>query len=243
VARLHRKPKHEAHENHERYLITYADMITLLLVFFIVLFSISNADKEKFLQISTSLREAFRVDVLSVPDTANGGPSSLESDPRFMTYLSVRAQVATMINRLQIPSADADVELTSEGIIIHLSEAVLFPPGESALRPEGQRVLDELANIIGPLPNQVRVEGNTDNVQPPEGVALDNWELSALRSVATVRYLTDMQQIAPERLAAVGYGQFRPRGDNATLDGRRQNRRVDFVIIQRDPANGSIIEP
>src|SRR4051812_3967577 len=116
MARLHKKPKHVAHENHERYLITYADMITLLLVFFIVLFSISNADKDKFLRVSTSIKEAFHVDVLSQSPDGGGGGDTVTNDPRFMDYLSVRGQVESMAQRLQVAASDVDVELTGEGI-------------------------------------------------------------------------------------------------------------------------------
>lgn len=244
MARLHKKHKHVAHENHERYLITYADMITLLLVFFIVLFSISNADKDKFLRVSTSIKEALHVNVLTQDVEGGGGGNNLEADPRFMEYLSVRSQVESMTQQLQVAAEDVDVELTRDGIVIHLSEAVLFPPGDAQLRPEGLKVLDQLAGILAQLPNEVRVEGHTDNVQPPEISAADNWELSAKRAVVTVRYLTTIKDLPPERFSAVGYGQYRPRGDNNTLDGRRKNRRVDFVIVQRDPNDlNSVTQP
>lgn len=243
MARMHKKVKHEEHENHERYLVTYADMITLLLVFFIVLFSISNADKEKFIRLASGLHDAFNVDVLSTENQGAGGPASMETDPRFSTYLSIRGQVARITSRMQLTNEDASVELTSEGIVIHLSEAVLFPPGDATLRPDGLRVLDALATVIGPLPNQVRVEGHTDNVTPTGGEISDNWTLSVLRSVAVVEYLTDVHSIVPERLAAAGYGQYRPIGDNETVEGRRLNRRVDFMIIEREIMDFSTFNP
>jgi chemotaxis protein MotB len=238
MARMHKKHKHVAHENHERYLVTYADMITLLLVFFIVLFAISNADKEKYIQLSSSLRDAFHVDVLADSNQhAAGGKSSLEHDTRFMTFLSVRGQVAQISQRLQLTDQDMSVELATDGIVIHLSDAVLYPPGDTQLRPEGAAVLDQIAAIVGPLPNELRVEGHTDNVPPEGGVLRDNWDLSVLRAVSCVEYLTGVHSIAPERMSAVGYGEFRPRGDNTTLDGRRLNRRVDFLIVERNIMN------
>jgi chemotaxis protein MotB len=241
MARLKRKPRHEAHENHERYLITYADLITLLLVFFIVMFSISNADKQKFLRVSTSLREAFHVDVLAKPDQSLGGPSSLENDPRFMTYLSIRGQVAALVSRMALSPDNVDVEMNSEGIVIHLNEAILFPPGEAQLRPDALAVLDSVAQILQEVPNQIRVEGHTDNVAPANTSIQDNWELSTMRAVTTVRYLTDVQQITPERLAAVGFGEFRPRAENDTLEGRRKNRRVDIVIVERSVVDNNVV--
>lgn len=229
MARLRRRSG--GHENQERWLLTYADLITLLLVFFIVLYSISKADSDKFQRFSSSVQAAFNVNVTANPP-APSGYSGLENDPRFMSYLTIRSQVMALIGRLALGSDAANVELTSEGIVIHISDSVLFPPGEAQLRPDATRVLDGLASIIGPLPNQIRIEGHTDNVPPTDSRYPDNWTLSAMRAVSAIRYLTDLRGIPPQRLAAVGYGEFRPLADNSTLEGRRKNRRVDFVIVQ-----------
>ena len=229
-----RRQRHheEEHENLERWLITYADLITLLLVFFVVMYSISQADLAKFRQVASSLRAAFNLDVLTAPPPGQSMVTPLEQDPRFNAYLSVRAQVASLFTRLGLDRQGAEVELTSEGIVIHLSDAILFPPGQADLRPEAQRVLDGIAAIIEPLPNPIRVEGHTDSTPPPPGSYPDNWELSAMRAVNTVRYLTDVAGLPPQRLSAAGYGEFRPRASNETVEGRRKNRRVDIVIVQ-----------
>jgi len=233
-----RSRHHEGeHENLERWLITYADLITLLLIFFVVMYSISQADLAKFRQVASSLRAAFNLDVLQAPPPGQSVMTPLEQDPRFNTYLSVRAQVASLFTRLGLDRQSVEVELTSEGIVIHLSDAVLFPPGQAELRPEAQRVLDGIAAIVEPLPNPVRVEGHTDNTPPPSGTYPDNWELSAMRAVNTVRYLTDVAGLSPQRLSATGYGEFRPRASNDTLEGRRKNRRVDIVLLH--PAVGN----
>jgi chemotaxis protein MotB len=236
MARMHKKHKHVAHENHERYLITYADMITLLLVFFIVLFAISNADKEKYIKLSTGLSEAFtdNVNVLAGQYDYEGSAPSIEADPRFSTFLAVRGQIAQMTQRMQLREDQLSVEMSTDGIVIHLSDEVLFPPGTIELRPEGAAILDEIAAIVGPLPNETRVEGHTDNVAPEGDVARDNWDLSVLRAVSCVEYLTTVHQIEPARMSAAGYGEFRPLGDNTTIEGRRQNRRVDFLIVERN---------
>ncbi len=232
MARRRGKHHEGEHENLERWLITYADLITLLLIFFVVMYSISRADLEKFQQVATSLRAAFNLEVLTAPTPSQSIVSPLEQDPRFNAYLSVRAQVGSLFTRLGLDRQDVEVELTSEGIVIHLSDAVLFPPGQAELRPEAQRVLDGIAAILQPLPNHVRIEGHTDNTPPPSGPYPDNWELSAMRAVNTVRYLTLVAGLPPERLSAVGYGEFRPRAPNDTVEGRRKNRRVDIVIVQ-----------
>ncbi len=232
MARRRGKHHEGEHENLERWLITYADLITLLLIFFVVMYSISRADLAKFQQVATSLRAAFNLDVFTAPAPSQSMVTPLEQDPRFNAYLSVRAQVGGLFTRLGLDREDVEVELTSEGIVIHLSDAVLFPPGQAELRPEAQRVLDGIAAIVESLPNHIRIEGHTDNTPPPPGPYPDNWELSAMRAVNTVRYLTTVAGLPPERLSAAGYGEFRPRAPNDTVEGRRKNRRVDIVIVQ-----------
>lgn len=218
-----------AEASSERWLVTYADLITLLLVFFVVMYSISKADSAKFQRFSTSVQQAFRVDVMEPGQPL--GPSLAEQDFRFMSYLSIRGQIAALVQRYDLGMDAADVELTSEGIVIHLSDAVLFPPGEAQLRPEAHRVLAGIAAIVGPMPFPVRVEGHTDNVPPASPNYPDNWALSTMRAVSTVRYLSDIQGVPAERLVAVGYAEHRPRADNSTLEGRRKNRRVDLVVV------------
>lgn len=231
---MRRRSRHHEgeHENLERWLVTYADLITLLLIFFVVMYSISRADLAKFQQIATSLRAAFNLDVLSAPLPAQSAVTPLEQDPRFTAYLSVRAQVASLFTRLGLDQQGAEVELTTEGIVIHLSDAVLFPPGQAQLRPDALRILDGLAAILEPLQTPIRVEGHTDNTPPPSSLYPDNWELSAMRAVNTVRYFTDVANLPPQRFSAAGYGEFRPRASNDTVEGRRKNRRVDIVILQ-----------
>lgn len=228
--RRRREAEGEGGAGHERWLISYADLITVLLVFFIVLYSISQADAAKFQRFSSSVQAAFNVEVTR--PSAPSGHSGIENDPRFMSYLTIRAQISALLGRLQLDADQATVELTREGIVIHVSDSLLFAPSDAQLRPEAARLLDGLAAIIGPLPTEVRIEGHTDNVPPAGDRYPDNWTLSVLRAVAAVRYLTDRQGVPPERLSAVGHGPYRPVADNGTLEGRRQNRRVDFVIVQ-----------
>jgi chemotaxis protein MotB len=123
------------------------------------------------------------------------------------------------------------VELTNEGIVISLDDTVLFPPGSADLRPQALLVLDNVADIIGPLPNEIRVEGHTDATPPDPLKYSSNWELSAARSVNVVRYLTAGAHVPPERISAAAYAEFRPLVQDDSLEGRRLSRRVSFVII------------
>jgi chemotaxis protein MotB len=225
-----RRAKQVEHIDQGRWLATYADLMNLLLIFFIILFAVSKTDAIKYQQITFSLQRAFNVDVMqggepgSIGETDNG-------DTRFNEYLSVRAQIASLEAASTVASDSIAVELTNEGIVIHLDEAVLFPPGSAELRPEAMEVLESMADILGPLPNEVRVEGHTDASQPDPLEYSSNWELSAARAVNVVRYLTAGAHIPPERISAAAYGEFRPRSEGDNLEGRRMNRRVSFVIV------------
>src|SRR5690606_29726094 len=139
----------------------------------------SNADLEKFQQLSQSMQQAFRTQPVPLSD-GGGTRAVLEEDPRFMAYLSVRAQVQGIVGRHGLHVDDATVDFHPEGIVIRLADGVLFPPGEVQLRPSAYPILEDVAAIIGPLPNQIRIEGHTDNVAPVDSRYPDNWVLSSL---------------------------------------------------------------
>jgi len=213
-----------------RWLATYADLMNLLLIFFIIMFAISKTDAIKYQQITFSLQRAFNLDVLQ-----GGEPGSIgevdQGDSRFSEYLSIRSQITALEALSTVSPESVSVDLTSEGIVIHMEESVLFPPGSAELRPGAMEVLDAVADILGPLPNEIRVEGHTDDTMPDPLEYSTNWELSATRAVNVVRYMTSNTFIPPERLAAAGYGEYRPRSNEDSLEGRRLNRRVSFVIV------------
>ncbi|MEZ4520598.1 MAG: flagellar motor protein MotB [Thermomicrobiales bacterium] len=225
-----RKPKAAEHVDQGRWLATYADLMNLMLIFFIILFAVSKTDAIKYQQITFSLQRAFNVDVLQ-----GGEPGSIgdvdQGDTRFSEYLTIRSQIASLESVNSVPLESVAVELTAEGIVIHMDDAVLFPPGSAELRPDAMVVLDNVADVLGPLPNEIRVEGHTDDTQPDPLEWSSNWELSAERSVNVVRYLTSGASIPPERISAAAYGEFRPRVEDDTVEGRRLNRRVSFVIV------------
>ncbi len=225
-----RKVKQEEHVDQGRWLATYADLMNLLLIFFIILFAVSKTDAIKYQQITFSLQRAFNVDVLQGGEPGSIGDVSA-GETRFQEFLSIRSQIESLEAVNSTSTESVTVELTNEGIVIHMEDSVLFPPGSAELRPEALRVLDGVADVLGPLPNEVRVEGHTDDTTPDPLEYSSNWELSTDRAVNVVRYLTAGAHMPPERLAAAGYGEFRPRSQEDTVEGRRMNRRVSFVIV------------
>ncbi len=237
------KRKHdEAHENEERWLVTYADMITLLMVFFIVMFSMANTDLKKFETVAEALGNAFNVLGTSPGQSLMGNSRSSGSSrgatpfsfgalpARQRDFVQVSTELAGAAQQLGLDSA-IDVRMNMEGIIISLSDAMVFEPGSAELRSEALPVLDTVGNILKTTNNEVRVEGNTDDIPTNSPLYPTNWELSVARAVSIVRYLTDEVGIDPQRLSAAGNAEFNPLVPNDSRANRKTNRRADIIMV------------
>ncbi|HLI25959.1 MAG TPA: flagellar motor protein MotB [Chloroflexota bacterium] len=237
----------EGHANHERWLITYSDLITLLMVFFVVMYSMSRADTTKFARLAASLQRAFNVEVLkgNVPTSLHGQDGTLQATsalqealasagttPLDTGLISTADELRAVLTRLPPPPRGGNVQVgtTRDGVVISLSGNVLFDSGKAELRPEGQVLLDVLAQHLRLIPNDLRIEGHTDNIPIHSTLYPSNWELSSARATTVARYLAQ-HGIAPQRLIAAGYGEYRPAAPNDTREGRARNRRVDIVIL------------
>ncbi|HEY8490792.1 MAG TPA: OmpA family protein [Dehalococcoidia bacterium] len=224
-------------DNAERWLLTYADLITLLLAFFVVLYSASTQDLKKFEALAQSLRQAFNSGVV-VP---TGSDSVLDGGvglndlgfPQAQDLAAISTELAGFAAQHGLEDKIA-VRAEPGSITISLTDNLLFAPASADLSPGSELVLREVAGIVRGLPNQVRVEGHTDNVPLNTGEYASNWELSMARATAVLRYLVDVEGISPTRLYGAGYGEFRPIADNDTPEGRAQNRRADIVIIYQE---------
>lgn len=225
----------EIHGNQERWLLTYADLITLLLVFFVVMYSISKADERKFASLNVSLQRAFNVDVLSGQvQTAVGGEGGAVSGNSILDdFLGLRAEVNKLAKDLGAEN-QVNVVLQKEGIAISLSGSLLFDSGRADLKLDPTRILDGIAARVQGIPNEIRVEGHTDNIPVGSDLYPTNWELSAARATVVTRYLAEVGGIPPQRLSAQGFAEFRPVADNATREHRALNRRVDILIVYPD---------
>ena len=222
----------EVHANSERWLLTYADLITLLLVFFVVMYSISVADKSKFSRLNASLSKAFGGLVLQGDDkTAVGSDAGAMSGNSIMDdFFGMQSQIDQVKADMGLQN-QIKVGLQKGGISISLSGSLLFDSGRAELKPEATRALDGIANSFRNMPNNVRVEGHTDNVRVNSDLYPTNWELSAARATAVTRYLAEVDRIAPQRLSAQGYAEFKPVATNDTLESRASNRRVDLLVV------------
>lgn len=236
---------HEEAENDERWLITYADMITLLMVFFIVLFSMANTDLKKFAAVSKSMSKAFNVIAFessgafggSMVGESSGGSASGEADPAVIPrtqqqkdFMAVTAELTEYATQANLAS-DISVNATMEGMIISLSNRLIFESGSAELKSDAQEALHKVAEVLREIKNPVRIVGHTDDTPTNDARYPTNWELSVARSVAIVRFLIEKEQFAPEQLLAAGKAEFDPIDPNITVEGRMRNRRADIIII------------
>lgn len=272
---MSRKKRSEEHENHERWLVSYADFITLLFAFFVVMYSISSVNEGKYRVLSDSIVAAFRdparsLQPIQVGDLARTPAHSDTVIDRsrpvielFNIPLPIQPEEQSGMNGSQpLPESQQDAaqqsgidqasqdladsieaamaELVDEGLIqvrrdkrwieVEINTSILFTSGSAQLSSQAQPVLRELAGKLQPLSNIIHVEGFTDNVPINNYEFISNWELSAARAASVVHLFTRLG-IDPQRLAAVGYGEYRPVASNDTPEGRARNRRVVLVIM------------
>ena len=214
------------HENVDRWLLTYADMITLLVALFIMLYSMSAVNQEKFGALAQSMRREFQ----ALPERDGGkiiGTGQLV-DP-------LEQQASQLQRFLQQTGLQSQVRVRHEerGLVISLlSDGTLFDLGSADLKPSAKQVLDRVAQVLHAVPNPVLIEGHTDNLPIRTAQYPSNWELSAARAARVLRYLVQKGGIPAHRLIAVGYADTRPLVPNNSPSNRAQNRRVDIAILK-----------
>lgn len=211
------------------WMTTYSDMVTLLLTFFVLLLSMAELDKIKFEQAVFSLRGAFGVvDTKVINDQeSNAIIPSVVSIP-FDMLQQLYKKVIMDIEKLEI---DRDIELVKDrgAMVLRITERILFAPGSSTLKKEAEPLLRKVAELISSLPFEVRIEGHTDNTPYAESEQA-NWDLSAFRALAVLKFFAENQLLSLDRLSAVGYGEQRPIVPNDTDENKSLNRRVEIVM-------------
>lgn len=236
-----RRRRHEEHENHERWLVSYADFITLLFAFFVVMYSISSINEGKYKILSETLTGVFSQPERSIKPIPVGDerPRTTEPDSSMVDEASTEQIAASTLQNIADSIRDAfggllqSDQLKVRGnelwIEIELSSGLLFPSGDALPNDMAFEIIEKIAKILAPYGNPVHVEGFTDNQPIRTAQFPTNWELSAARAASIVRMLA-MDGVDPSRMAAVGYGEFQPVADNATAEGRARNRRVVLVV-------------
>lgn len=240
--RNHDHPK----ASHERWLVSYADFVTLLFAFFVVMYASSRSDKIKVRQLAVAIQNAFTQLGMFTPASAQlqlklgGGPAAPVADSPAalkdqIALQSLRQQLQTALTP-QIKSGQVSLNLSRQGLVIRIQELGVFASGSDQLQPSAASVLQDIGAELTNLPNPVRVEGYTDNVPIHTPRFDSNWQLSTARAAELVNLFISTYHIAPERLSAAGYAEFHPIASNATPDGRQLNRRVDLVVVSLDAA-------
>lgn len=241
---MRRRKKQEEEENLERWLVSYADFITLLFAFFVVMYSISSVNEGKYRVLSDTLIQAFKNPPRSIQpiqagdDMAVGKPSPLSKDkgaPSAAGALETLASEFKFSFQNLIDQNLINVNRGKYWVEIEINNSILYPSGSAQLSEGAIPVLDKLAEILNRYPNPLQVEGFTDNVPIQNSRFPSNWELSAARAASVVRLFQE-DGVAPDRMAAIGYGEFRPVATNATPEGRTRNRRVAIVVLADEKA-------
>ncbi len=248
-----RKKKPPAHENHERWLVSYADFITLLFAFFVVMFASSQADKGRAKQVSEAVKKALengKVPTIAsilggtVYDKGKGndqmkGPAIKQvkqqdakpEDPqKKLTELAPAMQTLSVELKNEIQKNQVKITLEPRGLVISLKEAAFFNSGDDVIRPSSYPIIAKLAAVIVRLNNPLRLEGHTDSIPISTPRFHSNWDLSAARSIAMLELLSAKFSVDRDRMAIVGYADTAPVDTNDTEEGRARNRRVDIVL-------------
>src|SRR5882724_1508755 len=263
---MSRRKIQRGHANHERWLVSYADFITLMFAFFVVMFASSQADRSKVKRVSESVTKALEDGPASRMRTAVEEMLGAKPHPKVQTIpVSLKGlakepaltgietpkptDTAVMAGELlpslayleaqlkkEIESGKMRISLEPRGLVVSLQQATFFPSGEDTLAPATYSSLEKVAIAMRRLPNPVRLEGHTNAIPIHTARFRSNWELSAARAIAVLDLLTGRFEIPRERLAIVGYAETAPVAANDSEAGRARNRRVDIVILNRQQA-------
>ncbi len=250
-----RRRREEEHENHERWLVSYADFITLLFAFFVVMYAISSVNEGKYKVLSNSLTNAFKnvtaqpggqpIAVIQgmppIPPKPIAKPDKLPEqkkaeEKKVEQRQQMKNVAGDIMNALQPLVAQGKVRLleTSRGVTIEINDSILFPPGQAKLQSLSMTALQAVAQVLAGSDFPITIEGHTDNVPISTPQFPSNWELSAMRATTVLRLFNE-SGVGAERLTAIGYGETRPVETNTTIEGRQRNRRVSILIDSNRP--------
>jgi chemotaxis protein MotB len=236
----------------DRWLVSYADFITMLFGLFVVLYAFAKADQKKQMQVTASIDAAFRsLGIFPHSSRQPGAASTANGIDKPLLPMNIvmgedvlaPAKVSDDLNHIrreleqtlsnQVAQHTVSIQMGRDGLVISLREAGFFSSGSATPHPDTLPTLRQIAASLGRTPYDLRIEGHTDNVPIHTAEFDSNWELSAARATRIARIFLDLKAMPPDRISAAGYAEFHPVASNDTADGRAENRRVDLVILPR----------
>jgi chemotaxis protein MotB len=255
---MNRRERRRSHVSHERWLVSYADFITLLFAFFVVLYASSKADQKKQQQVAQAIDSAFHAlglfpdssrkptnlkNVSAISHDEAIAPMNIVMGEDVLAPALVKEDLTRVQKQLeqilsnQIAQHTVSIQMGKDGLVISLREAGFFSSGSATPQPQSLPVLRQIAGALGHTIYNVRIEGHTDNVPIHNDEFDSNWELSSARATRIARIFVNTHEIPPDRLSAAGYAEYHPVADNGTEAGRAENRRVDLVVMPRTQVN------
>lgn len=226
-----------------RWLLTYSDLITLMMAFFVIMYAMSKADVNKFNALKTTLAVAFRTDGASSSVVFDQPGTTPLQQVTAMDSLQEAQDFQDIIRNIQENVKDQRMvgfNVDERGLTIRFLDNVLFDLGRAELRTDAFGLLDAVGKALKNNDHYVRIEGHADNLPIHTAQYPSNWELSAARSIAVTRYLIDKNGLEPRKMASLGYGEYRPIYPNTSEENRAKNRRVDIIVLRSDRSGGEI---
>jgi chemotaxis protein MotB len=244
------RPKSRTGTGHERWLVSYADFITLLFAFFVVLYSSSQVDRQKVGKLAAAIQVAFQqlgifqespgraplnpngaVPAVSTPATPPAAVAGKDNREVQRLMQTLQRTLAPEIEKRQVR-----LRAGTDGVVLSVQEIGFYDPGSDTLRPGAESFFDRLMPVLLEYATQLRIEGHTDNVPIHNAHFASNWELSTARATGLVRLFVEQYKVPASRLSAAGYAEFHPAASNDTAEGRSLNRRIDLVILPPEKA-------
>jgi len=232
-------------DNSERWMLSYLDFITLLMIFFLMMYAISNVDSKKSQALANSLKIGFNSgngqNVIAASDNSNATPTvvndeALTAEAETEKLTDVKKKVDNLVNNSELKGS-VTTSIQERGLLISFNDSVFFNSGEANIKSDWQSKLKSISKVLNEIDNYIRVEGHTDNVAINTDYFHSNWQLSSVRAANVVEFLITQGGVSPGRLSSVGYGEYRPIKSNDTEDGKSSNRRVDILILNTNLNN------
>jgi chemotaxis protein MotB len=254
-----KRERRKSNISRDRWLVSYADFMTLLFGLFVVLFAFARADQKKQAQVTESIDTAFRAlgifpDAVRRPESSTSTAAGADKPAVPINVVmgedvlaparvkddleQIRRDLAQTLSN-QVATHTVSIKMGRDGLVISLREAGFFNSGSALPKPETLPTLRLIAAALGSTPYDLRIEGHTDNIPIHTAEFDSNWELSSARATRIARIFLDLKTITPERISAAGYAEFHPVVSNDTAEGRSENRRVDLVVLPRTKINFS----